>query len=321
MIYRCICPDCKNRLIKKKEGIYCDLCKRYFKNIKGILILLPKNLSDFKKTEINFYKEEFANQKDSFKFVDRYWNRNFLGLLDFMEVFRDLPKDSKILELGAGNGQYSLILKKRGFRNIFISDISLNGLSAAKEYSKEDKEEDNHFFVFDAENLPFESCTFDVIFMAASLHHLQNPQKCIKEMKRCVKRGGFVIVALEPNSWYYYILRPIAKMIGIRRIDKSKDLFSIGDETTHGFSMGTLKRYFKENKIRIIKKQRVWYTAAIVYYLPDMLIRSFYRRIPTEPKLKESCFTQTALKIDEVIKVVPFVNKFSFHNTIIGVKR
>lgn len=317
MLDRLICPDCKNQIVKG-DNLKCVKCGRNFEIKNGVIVLIPKKLSDLKKTEINFYEKEFEDQKGGFKFVEMYWDKNFLGLLDFMDVFKRLPKDSKILELGAGNGQYSLILKKRGFKNTFISDISIKGLAAAKRYMKC---EDDCFFAVDAENIPFQSGTFDVIFMAASLHHLQSPQRCIAEMKRCVKKGGLVIVALEPNSWYYYVIRPISGLLRLRRINKSKDSYSAGDEITHGFPLRRLEKYFKDEGIEIIKRQRVWYTTGIVYYFPYLIERLFLKKISTEPKTKEHWVAPFTMKIDKLIEKIPLISSFSFHNTIIGRKK
>lgn len=313
MLKRLICPDCKNKLTCNKSEIHCRECGRIFKTFENIPILLPKKLSKFKRIEIEFYHKEFEGKGDNFNFVESDWDRNSFGLLDFMEAIEKYPKNSKILELGAGNGQYSLILNKRGFRNLFVSDISVNGLAAAKKYAEQ---KSISFFVLDSEHIPFEHDTFDIVFLAASLHHLSKPEKGIAEMKRCAKKGGLVIVAIEPNSWYYYIIRPIAKLLKIRRIDRSKDSFSVGDETTHGFSMGKLKRYFRNNKIDIVKTQRVWYLTGIVYYFPVLVNRLFNITFRINPGVRK-----VTLRIDRIIGKIPILNFFSFHNTMIGVKR
>lgn len=309
-----ICPDCRKGVLDNGKTIECRSCRRDFKIVKGIPMILPKKLSSFKETEIKFYEKEFKGKKwkENFGFVAHDWDKNSFGLLDFMDAFEDLPKNARILEIGAGNGQYSLILMKRGFRNTITSDISINGLIAAKRYSKNKGE----FIVSDSENIPFEDNTFDAVFLTASLHHFPDPEKAISEMRRCAKKGGIIVVAVEPNSWYFYVVRPIAKFLKIRRIDKSKDSFSIGDEATHGFSMRTLKRYFRNNNIKTIKAQRVWYLTGLVYYLPDLINRISGKSISISQKIRK-----VTLKIDKIISIIPIINYFSFHNTIIGVKR
>ena len=315
MVERLICPDCGEKISKRDKKLVCSGCSREFKGLNDMPILLPKKLSDFKKIEIGFYEKEFSGMQH-FDFVEKEWKKNSFGLLDFVEAFEDLPKDAKILEVGAGNGQYSLILNKRGFKNTITSDISLKGLAAAKRHSKNKGKNKGEFIVSDSESIPFEDNTFDVVFLTASLHHFPDPQKAISEMKRCVKKGGVVIVAVEPNSWYYYIVRPVAKLLKIRRIDRSKNSFSIGDEETKGFSMRKLKRYFSEAGLDVLNVQRVWYLTGILYYLPDLIHRLSGKEISFSERAR-----RRTLKVDRLIGKIPLISWLSFHNTVIGAKR
>lgn len=299
--------------MRNNSVIACGKCKREFMLIKDIPIILPKNLSDFKKIEKNFFEREFVDKENSYEFVESDWDRNTFGLLDFMKAIENYPPDAKILELGAGNGQYSLILKKKGFRNTVISDMAIEGLILAKEYLKDNS---GSFFVLDAENIPFESDTFDIIFLTAALHHFPNPQRAIAQMHRCVKPNGLIAIAIEPNSWYFYVVRPIAKLLKIRKIQRSKGLFSLGDEVTRGFSLRQLIKYFEKSNITIITTQRVWYLTGFIYYLPDFIKRVFNIDIAINPKIRIAM-----LRIDSLIAKIPLINNFSFHNTIIGVKK
>lgn len=310
MINRLICPDCKKKLIVVQSRMKCISCKRKFDKIEGIPILLPKNLPEFKNIEMNFYKKEFDNQTED-SFLEAKESRESFGLLDYLKTLNSLPKEAKILEICAGTGREGLIVRNLGYKNVIISDISPGGLIAAKKYSKAK----DSFFVFDAENIPFEDNTFDAVFISAALHHLPNTQRGVCEMKRCVKAGGLIIIALEPNSWYFYIIRPFAKLLKIRKINTSKDSFSIADEETMGFSLSALKKYFKKENIKIVKTQRVWYLTGIIFYLPDLMNRLFNVSISTSVKLRK-----LTLKLDSLIEKIPILSWFSFHNYIVGMK-
>ncbi len=45
-----------------------------------------------------------------------------------------------------------------------------------------------------AERLPFSTGTFDVASISMALHHLTKVSKGLHEMKRVVKKGGWIIV-------------------------------------------------------------------------------------------------------------------------------
>jgi ubiquinone/menaquinone biosynthesis C-methylase UbiE len=318
---RLICPDCFGKLSSADQTrIFCEQCRREFEIREGIPVLLPNELQEFKKIEKNYYEKHFSELGYSFELVEMDWDKNTFGLLDFMKVIGAYPREVSILELGAGNGQYSLILSKRSFQNITVSDLSLKGLMAAQKYVEMNKPEgpmgeNPRFLVFDSEHIPFETNTFDIVFSVATLHHLPHAGIGIAEMVRCVKPGGLVIIAIEPNTWQYYLIRPIARILRIRLINKSKDSYSIGDEITHGFSMRKLKKFFLVHGLKVIKTQRVWYITGLIYYFLEFLKRIFKVNIQFNSKIR-----QVTLKVDMVIEKIPLIRCFSFHNTIIGEK-
>lgn len=47
-----------------------------------------------------------------------------------------------------------------------------------------------NFVVCDAEHLPFNEETFDLVHCRATLHHIPEPAKAILEISRVIKKGG-----------------------------------------------------------------------------------------------------------------------------------
>lgn len=61
------------------------------------------------------------------------------------------------------------------------------------------------FLVGDAENLPFPSKEFDVVYSFGVLHHTPNIQQAIDEIYRVLKPGGEIIVMLyNKNSIFFW---------------------------------------------------------------------------------------------------------------------
>jgi len=58
-----------------------------------------------------------------------------------------------------------------------------------------------------AEDLPFEDKTFDLVFCFGVLHHTVNPQKGIDEIFRVLKDDGRAIVMLYARGWKHYLKR------------------------------------------------------------------------------------------------------------------
>lgn len=91
--------------------------------------------------------------------------------------------DTKIfVELGSGGGFIKDIIP-----NVITSDIiHLPNV-------------DMHFSALD---MPFENNTIDAYFMLDVLHHINNPLAFFKELNRCLKIGGKIIM-IEPANTYW----------------------------------------------------------------------------------------------------------------------
>src|SRR5215472_17590154 len=105
-----------------------------------------------------------------------------------------VPHD-RILEIGAGDGAVLVALKKLGFgREMSALEISapavdrlraadIPGLSAS---------------IFDGEQIPSSSATFDLAILSHVVEHLENPRQLIKEAARVAKHV-FIEVPCEDN--------------------------------------------------------------------------------------------------------------------------
>jgi SAM-dependent methyltransferase len=103
------------------------------------------------------------------------------------------------LEIGAGTGYFSLNLLKQGIlSDATCTDVSpgmLETLSASAERLHLDVET----VMCDAEDLPFESGGFDVVFGHAVLHHIPDLERAFSEFRRVLKPGGLVAFCGEPS--------------------------------------------------------------------------------------------------------------------------
>src|SRR6476620_514900 len=109
------------------------------------------------------------------------------------------------LELGAGTGFFSLNLKLAGVLDeVHVTDISPGMVEAAKAnaerlgFAVEGR-------VADAERIPYDDNTFDVVVGHAVIHHIPDVEAAFGEMLRVLKPGGRFVVAGEPTTigdWY-----------------------------------------------------------------------------------------------------------------------
>ena len=104
----------------------------------------------------------------------------------------DLPKGTKILDVGCGSGIYSMQLAEMGYKVTGI-DISVEMLKKAQDKALE-KGLDIDFIEMDVYNLTFEEDSFDGVFSMAAFEFIHDDLKAIDEMFRVLKVGGQMMI-------------------------------------------------------------------------------------------------------------------------------
>ncbi len=112
------------------------------------------------------------------------------------EILDQLPRAFEtMIEIGAGTGKFAEFFLPL-VNEAWLLDPSPRMLIRAKRR--------NHRFKIKtgvAENLPFPDSFFDLILVSDSLHHWDDPEKGIAEIKRCLKPSGhLVIVEINPKT-------------------------------------------------------------------------------------------------------------------------
>ena len=106
------------------------------------------------------------------------------------EIISLIPKDVKtILEVGCGDGFATYYFDKE-IDLVEGGDISENMISN----NPVDKD---RLKIIDAEDLNLPDESYDLVYTWEVLHHVQDPQKAVKEMARVAKK---YVVIFEPNN-------------------------------------------------------------------------------------------------------------------------
>ncbi len=122
----------------------------------------------------------------------------------------NLPQNGYFLEIGSKTG-YALPIIQKYFspKKIIGTDIDEESLKIAKKnIEKKGLKNNIEIETADAQNLPFQSETFDSVFMFATLHHIPDWKKAISEVSRVLKEKGYFVFR-EPLAKFYKI--PLTK--------------------------------------------------------------------------------------------------------------
>jgi ubiquinone/menaquinone biosynthesis C-methylase UbiE len=314
------CPTCKNLLVIEDDmnntnnitKLLCTSCNQAYNEEDDIYNLIPKNLTDFKAREATFHSDIVESYHDTAQ-LDALRNKQAHD--DFLQPLKELPQGAKILELGCGLGQDGRILMQQG-KHVIQSDISPKTLEIAKKKADEQKLQNNLFVLMDSENIPFPNNYLDATFMVASLHHMMDPEKALKEMARCTKKRGLIVIGVEPNKWQYYVLFPFIRFKK-KYITKTTS-YSPGDETTFGFNKNSFKDMAKKLNLEVVRISPVWYINGIIHVGTEALFRLLHLK---ERITLPQWIAKLICSLDNAIGYIPIIKNFSWHWNVVMKKR
>lgn len=131
--------------------------------------------------EIDFEKKYHEVETKNWWFVSR---RRYL-----LDVLNEVPKDSKILDIGCSSGIFLKDLERLGFKmeNLFGIDISEKAIENCRNNGIKNA------FVMDAQNISL-SEKFDIIIASDCLEHLRDDNQALKNWCDLLKTGGMMCV-------------------------------------------------------------------------------------------------------------------------------
>ena len=106
----------------------------------------------------------------------------------------------KVLEIGAGTGFFVINLAQAGLVDEpYATDISPGMVEVCLRNAQAVGITNMKARTADAEHLPFEDNTFDMVVGHAVIHHLPEVEAAFKEAYRVLKPGGALVIAGEPT--------------------------------------------------------------------------------------------------------------------------
>lgn len=181
--------------------------------------------------------------------IDVSWRKKVVK-----SVKKENPKT--ILDIATGTGDLAIAMAHATDAKITGFDLSAGMLEVGKKKVAEQKL-DNRIEMIqgDAENMPFEDNSFDVITVAFGVRNFENLEKGLNEIYRVLKPGGkFVILefsqpeAVPMKQLYTLYSRYILPKIG-KRISKDQSAYTYLPDSVKAFPYGEeMKKILKNAK-------------------------------------------------------------------------
>lgn len=186
--------------------------------------------------------------------IDFYWRKKALKL-------SEIEKDTKLLDVACGTGDFAIAAKKMGVSAITGADLSLNMLKLF--YQKTDWIKDN-LVQGVAEEMPFKDAVFTQITIAFGVRNFYNIPDGFKSFYRLLMENGKVTILefqLPKNpiikSAYLFYFNNILPALG-RMISKDKEAYTYLPESVDEFDSNIdLEKLLIEAGFKSVKLQRL----------------------------------------------------------------
>ena len=186
--------------------------------------------------------------------VDARWRKKFIDQIK-------IKKNDQVLDIATGTGDIAIKIVKKYPVEVVGLDYSPKMIEQAKKKKKSMELENLDFIVGDAENLPFEDESFDVITISFGLRNLGFYSKAFEEFFRVLKPGGALhILEFFPSERTFFSMifsfyfKNILPAIG-SFFSRSKAYHYLPESVDNFLSKEKLKVLLKESKFKDVEIQ------------------------------------------------------------------
>lgn len=190
------CPQCRVPLAASPSSFGCAECGRRFPTVDGVPVLTGSDEDVSKRQQAKWFDHETDEEFEITRphgtprlyqwYYREKFERSVIGISSWLD-------GGVALTVCGGSGMDAEFLARRG-AHVICSDISLGAARRARERASRYGVEIVPI-VADAEKLPFDDQSIDVVFVHDGLHHLVRPFAALREMARISR---YAISITEP---------------------------------------------------------------------------------------------------------------------------
>lgn len=169
-------------------------------------------------------------------------------------------RGKRVLDLGCGDGEYTAAIRCAHLPQIICGvDVTVAALAVAR---RKNPGSASVFVAASADALPFRNAVFEVGQLRGVLHHLNHPDKVMRETFRVC---AVAVIVIEPNG-YSPILKMLERWSSYHRAHGEKS-----------YSPRTLDRWVREAGGQV---DRSFWVGLVPMFCPDLMARLLKRLEP-----------------------------------------
>lgn len=130
----------------------------------------------------------------------RYFWREHLAYM--MPVFKKLPEESTVIEIGVGTGSLLRMVHETTRLRVIGLDISRNAIRQAKLRFSPFKS-NSSLVLGDVFHLPFRDGSFDVVICLGLIEHFEDSFTPMSNVLKLVKKGGYAFISVPQRASLY----------------------------------------------------------------------------------------------------------------------
>lgn len=191
VIHKIVCPVCHEKLRIEGENFLCENpdCGDIFPVVQGVPVLIHEKNSIFKIDyickDIKNKKKQAENSKLFLHKLSKAWpnaDQNLKVRDNFKKLVQLLQKNKNVndvLVIGGGEGGVGFEILKAQSNSIRLTDTDVVYGTRTQ-------------LICDAHDIPFSDQSFEAVVIQAVLEHVVNPERCVREIHRVLKKDGLV---------------------------------------------------------------------------------------------------------------------------------
>jgi SAM-dependent methyltransferase len=197
-------------------------------------------------------------KKSSFTYQNELPNLTNTYVKALLPTLEKVGKNAHILEVGCGNGFVLTDLFKKGYKNVYGIDPSIDAKKAA------DKHIGKRIKLGILKNHSYKRDSFDVICLFQTLDHIPNPAAFLNLCKSFLKPGGYLI-AFNHN----------VESVSARLLGERSPIIDI--EHIYLFSKITIRVLFENQGYDVIQIYNPWNTLSLSHLVHLLPLPSFIK--------------------------------------------